>query len=88
MSCSSLNRDNEARAVAVDAELAHQRLGAVVPRAHADAELVQHLGQVVRVDVPVGEGDARHPGRRRPEARRSRQSLAQLLVQAGRGRSW
>ena len=57
MSCSSLNRDNDARAVACDAQPAHQRLGAVVARPHADAELVEHLGQVVRVHVPVGQGE-------------------------------
>ena len=34
-----------------DAEPAHERLGAVVAGAHAHAVLVEHLGDVVRVDV-------------------------------------
>ena len=38
-----------------DAEHPHERLGAVVAGAHAHAVLVEHLGDVVRVDVVEGE---------------------------------
>ena len=37
------------------AEHAHQRLGAVVAGPHAHAVLVEHLGDVVGVDVAEGE---------------------------------
>ena len=40
-----------------DAELAHQGLGAVVARPHAHAVLVEHLGEVVGVQVAVGEAE-------------------------------
>src|SRR4051794_773937 len=40
-----------------DPEAAHQRLGAVVTGPHAHPRLVQHLRQVVRMDVLVGERD-------------------------------
>ena len=46
------------------AEAAHQRLGAVVAGAHADAVLVEDLGDVVGVDVAEGERDRRRRGRR------------------------
>ena len=39
------------------AEAAHQRLGAVVARAHAHAELVEHLGDVVGVHAVDVEAD-------------------------------
>ncbi len=69
MSSSDENSDSEARAVAVHAELAHQRLGAVVARPHAHAELVEHLGQVVRVHVAVGDGEDAAAVPRPPAAR-------------------
>ena len=43
----------------LDTQAPHEGLGAVVARSHAHAELVEHLCQVVRVHVPVGDGD--HP---------------------------
>src|SRR5204862_3080053 len=39
-----------------DAEPPHQRLGAMMARADADAVPVENRGQVVRMDVAVGEG--------------------------------
>ena len=39
------------------AELAHQRLGAVVAGAHADGVLVEHLADVVGVDAVEQERD-------------------------------
>ena len=44
-------------------EAAHQRFGAVVAGAHADPDLVEHLGQVVGVDVLVREADDPRPRR-------------------------
>ena len=41
--------------MAADAEHPHQRLGAVVAGPHAHAVLVEHLGEVVGVDVAEGE---------------------------------
>src|SRR4029079_2607732 len=44
-----------------DAEHPHQRLRAVVPGPDADAVLVEHLRDVVRVDALEGEGDRAAP---------------------------
>src|SRR3954471_10993401 len=41
----------------VDAEQAHQRLGAVVTGAQADVALIKHLRQIVRVDVAKAEAE-------------------------------
>ena len=41
----------------VDAEQAHQRLGAVVAGADADVALVEHLADVVGVDVAEREAE-------------------------------
>jgi len=38
-----------------DAQTAHERLGAVVPGPDADPHLVENLGQVVGMDIAVGE---------------------------------
>ena len=43
----------------VHAEQAHQRLGAVVAGADAHVALVEHLAEVVRVDVAEGEAERR-----------------------------
>src|SRR3954447_16348612 len=43
----------------VDAETAHQWLGAVMTGAQADVALVEHLRQVVRVDVAESEAERR-----------------------------
>ena len=43
------------------AELAHQRLGAVVAGPDADAVLVEHLGEVMGVEVAEGEGQHAAP---------------------------
>jgi hypothetical protein len=42
-----------------DTEHPHERLGAVMASAHADATLVEDLGDVVRMHVTVGERE--HP---------------------------
>src|SRR6478736_278051 len=41
----------------VDAQQAHERLGAVVPGPQADVALIEHLGQIVRVDVAEPEAE-------------------------------
>src|SRR3954469_25650649 len=41
----------------VDAETAHQWLGAVMTGAQADVALVEHLGQIVWVDVAEAEAE-------------------------------
>src|SRR5438552_7945676 len=52
----------------------HQDLRAMMPRPHAYAFLVEHLGQVVGMDVAVPEGDGATPrlGVLRPEHPRAR----------------
>ena len=49
--------------MAVDAEHPHQRLGAVVAGADAHVALVEHLADVVRVDVAEREAERRRRGR-------------------------
>src|SRR4029079_3287840 len=48
----------------IDAEAPHQRLGAVVPGPQADVALVEHLREIVWVDVaePEAERGAPPPG--------------------------
>src|SRR3954452_20887890 len=47
-----------------DAVAPDHRPGAVVPDAHGDAEVVEDLADVVRVDVLDGEGDRSPAGHR------------------------
>ena len=57
-----VNRERSPRRGA-NPEAAHQRFGAMVAGPHADAGLVEHLGEVVGVDVFVGEADDAGPRR-------------------------
>src|SRR6185503_18447492 len=43
----------------VDAEQTHQRLGAVMAGAQADVALIEHLREVVRMDVAEAEAERR-----------------------------
>ena len=53
-----------------DAEAAHQRLRAVVARAHADVRAAEQLADVVGVDAGRGRRRRRRRDRRRSAARR------------------
>src|ERR671911_2576374 len=45
----------------VDTEDPHQRLGAVVPGAHAHVALIEHLAEVVGADAAEGEAEHAAP---------------------------
>ncbi len=72
--------------MALHAEAAHERLGAVVARPHAHAELVEHLGQVVGVDVAVADREhaaAVAAGRRAEDAAVVAEAVAEGVERVG-----
>jgi len=84
MSCSSADRDNEARAVACTPSLRHEPAWRSDDRdATHHSELVEDLSQIVRVHVAVGDGYDPTAVGARPVGPKMRQSRPELLVQPG-----